>query len=108
MSQKQVAVLVPTTILADQHFTTFSERMKDFPIKIAAISRFRSRKEQKEILENVSTGKTDILIGTHRIISKEVQFNNIGLLSIDWWQRVGVAVKEKDRTYRAKIDGLKH
>src|SRR5690625_6786522 len=66
MSQNQVAVLVPTTILADQHFTTFSERMKDFPIKIEAISRFRSRKEQKEILENVSTGKTDILIGTHR------------------------------------------
>lgn len=106
MSQKQVAVLVPTTILADQHFTTFSERMKDFPIKIEAISRFRSRKEQKEILENVSTGKTDILIGTHRIISKDVQFKDIGLLIIDEEQRFGVAVKEKLKTYRANIDVL--
>lgn len=106
MSQKQVAVLVPTTILADQHFNTFSKRMKDFPIKVEAISRFRSKKEQKEILENVASGKTDILIGTHRIISKDVKFKDIGLLVIDEEQRFGVAVKEKLKTYRANIDVL--
>src|SRR5690625_7873827 len=80
--------------------------MKDFTINIEAITRFRSKKEQREIVENVSTGKTDSLIGTHRIISKDVQFKDIGLLIIDEEQRFGVAVKEKLKTYRANIDVL--
>src|SRR5690625_7388738 len=80
--------------------------MKDFTINIEAITRFRSRKEQKESLENVSRGKTDILIGTHRIISKDVQFKDIGLLIIDEEQRFGVAVKEKLKTCRANIEVL--
>lgn len=106
MNQKQVAILVPTTILADQHHKTFSERMKDFPVDVDVISRFRTKKEQKEILERVKTGKTDILIGTHRIISKDVQFKNLGLLIIDEEQRFGVTVKEKLKKFRAAIDVL--
>jgi transcription-repair coupling factor (superfamily II helicase) len=106
MNQKQVAILVPTTILADQHHKTFSERMKDFPVDVDVISRFRTKKEQKEILERVKAGKTDILIGTHRIISKDVQFKDLGLLVIDEEQRFGVAVKEKLKKFRAAIDVL--
>src|SRR6056297_468896 len=106
MNQKQVAILVPTTILADQHHKTFSDRMKDFPVEVDVISRFRTKKEQKEILERVKAGKTDILIGTHRIISKDVQFKNLGLLIIDEEQRFGVAVKEKLKKFRAAIDVL--
>lgn len=106
MNQKQVAILVPTTILADQHHKTFSERMKDFPVDVDVISRFRTKKEQKEILERVKEGKTDILIGTHRIISKDIKFKNLGLLVIDEEQRFGVAVKEKLKKYRAAIDVL--
>ena len=106
MNQKQVAILVPTTILADQHQKTFSERMKDFPVDVDVISRFRTKKEQKEILERVKAGKTDVLIGTHRIISKDVQFKNLGLLVIDEEQRFGVAVKEKLKKFRAAIDVL--
>jgi len=106
MNQKQVAILVPTTILADQHHKTFSERMKDFPVDVDVISRFRTKKEQKEILERVKAGKTDILIGTHRIISKDVHFKNLGLLVIDEEQRFGVAVKEKLKKFRAAIDVL--
>jgi transcription-repair coupling factor (superfamily II helicase) len=106
MNQKQVAILVPTTILADQHHKTFSDRMKDFPVDVDVISRFRTKKEQKEILERVEAGKTDILIGTHRIISKDVQFKNLGLLVIDEEQRFGVAVKEKLKKFRAAIDVL--
>jgi transcription-repair coupling factor (superfamily II helicase) len=106
MNQKQVAILVPTTILADQHHKTFSERMKDFPVDVDVISRFRTKKEQKEILGRVKAGKTDILIGTHRIISKDVQFKNLGLLVIDEEQRFGVAVKEKLKKFRAAIDVL--
>ena len=104
MDQKQVAILVPTTILADQHLKTFRERMKDFPIEIEAISRFRTAAEQKVIVKKLEAGKVDILIGTHRIVSKDVQFKNLGLLVIDEEQRFGVAVKEKLKKFRAAID----
>lgn len=106
MDQKQVAVLVPTTILADQHMKTFRERMKDFPVEIEAISRFRSAAEQKKIIENLEKGNVDILIGTHRIVSKDVKFKDLGLLIIDEEQRFGVAVKEKLKKFRASVDVL--
>ena len=104
MDQKQVAILVPTTILADQHFKTFTDRMDEFPIRVEVLSRFRTTAEQKEVLKNLKSGKVDILIGTHRIVSKDVQFKNIGLLIIDEEQRFGVSVKEKIKKFRAAID----
>ncbi|WP_069133081.1 transcription-repair coupling factor [Rhodohalobacter halophilus] len=104
MDQKQVAVLVPTTILADQHYKTFKERMKDFPVEVEAISRFRTSKEQKEIVKKLEQGKVDILIGTHRIVSKDVKFKDLGLLIIDEEQRFGVSVKEKLKKFRASVD----
>ena len=106
MDQKQVAVLVPTTILADQHYKTFSKRMKDFPVRVEVISRFRSPAEQKEIIKNLKAGVVDILIGTHRIISKDVKFKDLGLLVVDEEQRFGVTVKEKLKSFRATIDVL--
>jgi len=104
MDQKQVAVLVPTTILADQHYKTFKERMKEFPVQVEALSRFRTAKEQKEIIKKLEEGKVDILIGTHRIVSKDVKFKNLGLLVIDEEQRFGVSVKEKLKKFRATVD----
>jgi transcription-repair coupling factor (superfamily II helicase) len=104
MDQKQVAILVPTTILADQHFKTFTDRMDEFPIRVEVLSRFRTTAEQKEVLKNLKSGKVDILIGTHRIVSKDVQFKNLGLLIIDEEQRFGVSVKEKLKKFRAAID----
>ena len=80
MDNKQVAVLVPTTLLADQHLKTFSKRMNDFPVKVEALSRFKSTKEQKDILKGVSAGDVDILIGTHRILSKDISFKDLGLI----------------------------
>lgn len=106
MDQKQAAILVPTTILADQHYKTFSERMKDFPVNVEVISRFKTKAEQKQVIENLKAGKIDILIGTHRIISKDVAFKNLGLLVIDEEQRFGVAVKEKLKAFRATVDVL--
>ncbi|TVQ03820.1 MAG: transcription-repair coupling factor [Balneolaceae bacterium] len=106
MNQKQAAILVPTTILADQHFKTFSQRMKDFPVEVEVISRFRTQAEQKEIIHRLAAGKIDILIGTHRIISKDVKFKDLGLLIIDEEQRFGVAMKEKLKSFRATIDVL--
>lgn len=106
MNQKQVAILVPTTILADQHYKTFINRMKDFPIEVAALSRFRSPAEQKKIVEHLEQGKVDILIGTHRIVSKDVKFKDLGLLIIDEEQRFGVSVKEKLKKFRASVDVL--
>lgn len=104
MDQKQVAVLVPTTILADQHHKTFNERMKDFPVNIEVISRFRTTGEQKEILKDLEKGKVDILIGTHRLVSNDVKFKDLGLLIIDEEQRFGVTVKEKLKKFRATVD----
>jgi transcription-repair coupling factor (superfamily II helicase) len=106
MNQKQVAVLVPTTILADQHFKTFARRMEDFPVEVEAISRFKTTSEQKKIIERLEAGKIDILIGTHRIVSNDVKFKDLGLLIIDEEQRFGVSVKEKLKTFRATVDVL--
>ncbi|HHT9136289.1 MAG TPA: transcription-repair coupling factor [Candidatus Wunengus sp. YC60] len=106
MFGKQVAVLVPTTILAQQHFTTFSERMADYPVKIDVLSRFKSRKEQKEALEKTSSGLVDILIGTHRLLQKDVYFKDLGLVIIDEEQRFGVEHKERLKKFRQMVDVL--
>ncbi|MFH0883775.1 MAG: transcription-repair coupling factor [bacterium] len=103
---KQVAVLVPTTILAQQHFATFSERLRRYPVHVEALSRFRSRKEQKEIVAGITSGKVDIVIGTHRLLSKDIQFKNLGLLVIDEEHRFGVKHKEAIRKLRATVDVL--
>lgn len=105
-SGKQVAVLVPTTILAHQHFNTFSDRLRRFPINVDVISRFRNTADQKLIIEKVKNGGIDILIGTHRILSKDIQFRNLGLLIIDEEQRFGVTAKEKLRYMRVSVDTL--
>ncbi len=101
---KQVAVLVPTTILAQQHHITFRDRMANFPVRVEVISRFRSRKEQKQVLEDTAAGKVDILIGTHRLLSKDVEFSDLGLLVIDEEQRFGVGHKEKLRQMKINVD----
>lgn len=106
MSGYQVAVLAPTTILAAQHYSTFCERMSDFPVKIATLSRFLKPSEQKPIVEKVKEGKIDILIGTHRILSDDISFKNLGLLIIDEEQRFGVNHKEKLKQFRYKVDTL--
>ena len=103
---KQVGVLVPTTILAQQHYTTFSERMADYPIEVAVLSRFNTGSEQKDILSRVAEGKVDVVIGTHRLIQKDVAFKDPGLLIIDEEQRFGVQQKERLKRYRATIDVL--
>ena len=103
---KQVAVLVPTTILALQHFKTFSDRLHDFPVTIDYISRFKSSKQQKETLSKIAEGRIDILIGTHRLLSKDIQFKNLGLYIIDEEQKFGVSAKEKLRQLRASVDTL--
>ena len=103
---KQVAILVPTTILALQHFKTFTSRLKDFPCTIDYINRFKSAKQIKETLEKLANGKVDIIIGTHRIVSKDVKFKDLGLLIIDEEQKFGVGVKEKLKQFRANVDTL--
>ncbi|PIS02372.1 MAG: transcription-repair coupling factor [Chlamydiae bacterium CG10_big_fil_rev_8_21_14_0_10_42_34] len=104
--QKQVAVLVPTTVLAVQHFETFSQRMSGFPIQVGVVSRFSSAKEMKETLQKVKQGEIDILIGTHRILSKDVKFKQLGLIIIDEEQRFGVKAKEHLKTLKANADCL--
>ncbi len=103
---KQVAVLVPTTVLAFQHFTTFRQRMASFPVRVEMISRFRSPAEQKKIVADAADGKVDILIGTHRLLSKDVEFRDLGLLVVDEEQRFGVAAKERLKGLRAGVDVL--
>jgi transcription-repair coupling factor (superfamily II helicase) len=103
---KQVAVLTPTTILSFQHFETFKKRFSQFPINIEMISRFRTAKEQKEIVARVETGKIDILIGTHRLLSKDIKFQDLGLLIVDEEQRFGVRHKERLKQMRKEIDVL--
>jgi transcription-repair coupling factor (superfamily II helicase) len=103
---KQVAVLVPTTILAYQHYKTFKDRMSDLPCTIDYINRFRAPKEQKEIFKRLSEGKIDILIGTHKLVSKDVKFKDLGLLIIDEEQKFGVGVKDKLKTFKANVDTL--
>ena len=103
---KQVAVLVPTTILALQHYKTFSERLIDFPVRIEYVSRLKTASEIKETLKDLSDGKIDIIIGTHRVVSKDVKFKNLGLLVIDEEQKFGVAVKEKLKQFKVNVDTL--
>ena len=103
---KQVAVLVPTTILAYQHHKTFSNRLKELPIKVEYLNRFRSTKDRKTILEELKSGKIDVLIGTHQLVNKTVKFKDLGLLIVDEEQKFGVAVKEKLRDLRTNVDVL--
>lgn len=103
---RQVAVLVPTTILAMQHHRTFSERLANYPVKVNYISRFKSDKDIKNILNEVGEGKVDILIGTHRIVSKDVKFKNLGLLIVDEEQKFGVKVKDRLKEFKVNIDVL--
>ncbi len=103
---KQVAILVPTTVLAYQHFQTFSSRLKDLPVKVDYLTRARSAKQTKGVLADLAAGKTDIIIGTHKLIGKNVKFHDLGLLIIDEEQKFGVATKEKLRQMRTNIDTL--
>ena len=103
---KQVAVLVPTTILALQHYRTFQERLAEFPVTVDYVNRFRSAKEKKEIYQNLKAGKIDIVIGTHALLNKEVGFKDLGLLIVDEEQKFGVAAKEKLRTLAVNVDTL--
>lgn len=103
---KQVAVLVPTTVLAYQHFNTFSERLKDFPVRVEYLSRARSPKQVKQILADLADGKIDIIIGTHKLIGKSVKFKDLGLLIVDEEQKFGVAVKERLKQLRTNVDTL--
>ena len=106
MDGKQVAVLVPTTLLAEQHFQNFSDRFADLPIKIAELSRFRSAKEQAQALKDMADGRLDIIIGTHKLIQKDVKFHNLGLVIIDEEHRFGVQQKERFKALRAEVDVL--
>ena len=106
MHGKQVAILVPTTILAQQHHSTFSERMADYPVTVDVLSRFKSRAEQKESLEKAAAGLVDILIGTHRLLQKDVYFKDLGLVVVDEEQRFGVAHKERLKQFRQMVDVL--
>jgi len=106
MGGRQVAVLVPTTLLAEQHYLNFKDRFADWPIKIAEISRFRTKKEQAEALAGLADGKIDIIIGTHRLIQKDVKFKNLGLAILDEEHRFGVRQKEQMKALRAEVDVL--
>lgn len=103
---KQVAVLVPTTILAFQHFKTFSNRLKDFPVTIDYLNRFRSAKQQKDTLQRLAEGKIDIIIGTHRLAAKDVKYKDLGLLIVDEEQKFGVSIKDKLKTLKTSVDSL--
>jgi transcription-repair coupling factor (superfamily II helicase) len=106
LDHKQVAVLVPTTILAEQHTKTFMRRMEKFPVRIEALSRFRTSKQQKESIKKLKEGELDIVIGTHRLLSKDVEFKDLGLIIVDEEQRFGVSAKEKLKSFRASVDVL--
>ncbi len=103
---KQIAVLVPTTVLALQHFKTFKERLKDFPVDIEYLNRFRTQAQTKRILKNLEEGKADIIIGTHKLVGKDVKFKDLGLLIIDEEQKFGVSTKEKLKKLRVNVDVL--
>jgi transcription-repair coupling factor (superfamily II helicase) len=106
MDGRQVAVLVPTTILAEQHWNTFRERFKDYPVRVEMVSRFRSHKENKEVIEQAASGKVDIIIGTHRLLSSDVQFPRLGLLVIDEEHRFGVVDKERIKKLKKLVPVL--
>ncbi|MCR9201563.1 MAG: transcription-repair coupling factor [Planctomycetaceae bacterium] len=103
---RQVAVLVPTTVLAEQHYRTFSERMAEFPVQVEMLSRFRSAGEQKKIIEKLGKGDVDLIVGTHRLVSKDVSFKDLGLLIIDEEQKFGVKVKDRLKHLRMEVDIL--
>jgi len=103
---KQVAMLVPTTILAEQHYNTFKDRLLQYPVNISVLSRFSGKSKQKDILKEMSEGKSDIIIGTHRLLSKDINFKDLGLLIIDEEQRFGVLAKEKLKRFRVNVDTL--
>ncbi len=106
MDNKQVAILVPTTILAEQHYYNFSKRCAGFPVRVAMLSRFRTKMEQKAIVQELREGKVDIIIGTHRLLSKDIGFKDLGLVVIDEEQRFGVKSKEKLKHFRLLADVL--
>src|SRR5687768_6047491 len=106
MDGKQVAFLAPTTVLAFQHVKTLKDRFAGFPVRIEMISRFRTKAEQKEVLADLVLGKVDIIVGTHRLLSKDVQFRDLGLLIVDEEQRFGVAHKERIKQMRKRVDVL--
>ena len=106
MEGKQAAVLTPTTILAYQHYDTFRNRFAPFPVKVELLSRFRSQKEQKEVVKRVESGEVDVIIGTHRMLSKDVQFKDLGLVVVDEEQRFGVAHKERLKQLKKRVDVL--
>jgi len=106
MDGKQVAYLVPTTILAQQHYDNFKDRMKDFPVTVDVMSRFRTPSEQKQVLKNLKSGNIDVLIGTHRLLQKDIQFKNLGLLIVDEEQRFGVTHKERLKNIKPNVDVL--
>lgn len=103
---KQTAILVPTTILAEQHYNTFKDRLSQFPVSVAAISRFQTKKEQAKIVGELASGKIDVVVGTHRLLSKDIQFKDLGLLIIDEEHRFGVVAKEKLRSLKHNVDTL--
>lgn len=103
---KQVAVLVPTTVLAMQHYRTFRDRLEKFPVKVEYISRFKTDQQIKETLKRVAAGQTDILIGTHRIVSKDIKFKELGLLIIDEEQKFGVKTKDRIKEMKVNVDVL--
>ncbi|MDP8265095.1 MAG: transcription-repair coupling factor [Candidatus Aceula lacicola] len=106
MNNKQVAILVPTTILAEQHYYNFSRRLKEFPVKVTMLNRFRTKGEQVKIVKNLKEGKADIVIGTHRLLSKDVAFKNLGLVIVDEEQRFGVRAKEHLKHFRFLVEVL--
>lgn len=106
MDGRQVAILVPTTVLAQQHFNTFRERMADYPIRVDLLSRFRSAREQKRVVQDLATGAVDIVIGTHRLVQNDIAFKDLGLVVIDEEQRFGVMHKEKFKLLRKMVDVL--
>ena len=104
MDQKQVAYLVPTTILANQQYEAFRDRMKEYPIRIEVLNRFKTKREQEEIVKKLKLGEIDIIIGTHRLLSKDVEFKNLGFLIIDEEHRFGVKDKEKIKHKKYKCN----
>ena len=106
MDQKQVAILVPTTILAQQHYNTFKQRFANYPIRVEVLSRFKTAKQQREIINDARKGLVDILIGTHRIISDDINLPNLGLVVIDEEQRFGVKHKESLKKIKNTVDVL--
>src|SRR5881409_2222465 len=106
MGGRQVAILVPTTVLAQQHYNTFSERMADYPVRIELLSRFRSAREQKRAIRELAAGSVDIVIGTHRLIQNDIAFKDLGLVVVDEEQRFGVLHKEKFKLLRRLVDVL--